>query len=85
MTTTKLMAEILARPGIANVRPIAPNRHRGTLLRITTDGFDGNGKAIYSDFTLAEARAWMAACEVCGGPEADHGVTNGYHGKHAFA
>jgi hypothetical protein len=62
-TTVDLMAAILARPGVALVRPIAPtaNGRRPTMLRITLDGFDGNGRPIYSDFTLADARAWLAS------------------------
>lgn len=64
-STVDLIAEILAVPGIRSCRTIAPIRSawttRPTMLRITTDGYDGNGQAIYSDFTLADARAWLAS------------------------
>lgn len=59
--TVDLMAEIMARPGVRLARPIAPSRSKPTRLRITLDSVDGNGRPIYSDFTLPEARAWLAA------------------------
>ena len=58
LSTVHLIADILARPGITSVRTIPPHRgtySRPTRLRITLDG------GAYSDFTLAEARAWLAA------------------------
>ena len=64
LSTVHLIADILARPGIDRVQTIAPHRSawstRPTMLRIYS-GFDGWGSPIYSDFTLADARAWLAA------------------------
>lgn len=61
--TVDLVGLILARPGVKSCMTIAPRRDgsRPTMLRITLDRVDGWGKPIYSDFTLADARAWLAA------------------------
>ncbi len=62
--TVDLIAELLALPGVARVQTIAPRRgpsgSRPTMLRITLDAVDGQGRPVYSDFTLPDARAWMA-------------------------
>lgn len=55
MSTTHLMAEILARPGVARVRPYRPTRQSATYLRVTLE----NGT--YTTFSLADAREWLAA------------------------
>lgn len=61
-STVDLMALVLARPGIAQVRPIAPGRSgRPTRLRITLTSRDGTGRQIYTDMTLAETRTWLTA------------------------
>jgi hypothetical protein len=60
MSTTLLVARILARPGIAGCRTLPPTRWRPTMLRITLDSCDPNGRPVYSDFTLPDARAWLA-------------------------
>lgn len=55
MTTTHLVACILALPGVATVRTLPPTTSRGTRLRITLES------GVHSDFTLPDARAWLAA------------------------
>lgn len=64
-TTVDLIAAILDRTGVARVQTIAP-RHASsstlpTMLRVTLDTPDGNGRPIYTDFTLPDARSWLAA------------------------
>jgi len=64
-TTVDLMAEILALDGVATVRAIAPHRSGGRFrsggLRITLEPQGANPKGAHSDFTLPEARRWLAA------------------------
>lgn len=61
-STVDLMAAILGLDGISDVRPIAPSRNgrRPTMLRIYSPGFSGDGSPIYSDFTIPDARAFLA-------------------------
>ena len=57
LSTVHLMGDIMSLPGVARVRAIPPSRsRRHTLLRVTLDG-PGN---VYTDFTLSEAREWLA-------------------------
>lgn len=61
LSTVHLMADILARPYIVSVRTLPPTRSRPrTLLRVTARHVMPGGGST-SDFTLAEARAWLAA------------------------
>jgi len=62
-STRELVRAIEALDGIARVDIIAP--HRGVTvtpvrLKVTTEGRDGSGAAIFTIFTLSEARAWLA-------------------------
>jgi hypothetical protein len=62
LSTAYLASRIRSRPGVASVRIIPPRRSvptRPTLLRVTLDG----PRPVHSDFTLADARAWLAADE----------------------
>jgi len=59
LSTVHLMAELKA-IGVERVQVIPPSRHnRRTYLRLYA-GTDGWGDVIYSDFTLPEARAFLA-------------------------
>ena len=60
LSTVHLIAAILARPGIASCRTIPPGHGHGTRLRITLEPRQ-YGPAAYTDMTLPEARAWLAA------------------------
>lgn len=65
-STVDLMARLTALPGIALVRPIAPSHGphpKPTMLRITAEGRDGWGHAIYTDMTLSEAREYLSLNE----------------------
>lgn len=61
-STVDLMGRILQHPNITNVRPVAPNRHRGTLLRLTW----ANGR--HDDLTLPDARDFVNAMGTFVGP-----------------
>ena len=56
-TTVDLIAQILKVPGVKVARSYRPNAQRGTFIRVTLNDFGGT----YTDFTLAEAREWLAS------------------------
>lgn len=61
-STIHLMADIKRQPGIESVRVIPPSRSdRRTRLRVTLEDRDPHGEPVYTDFTLPEARAWLAS------------------------
>lgn len=62
LSTASLAASIRALPGVARVDILPPaSWRRRTLLRVTLTGRSGSGRTIYTDFTIPDARAWLAA------------------------
>ena len=58
LSTVHLIADIKTLRGIDRVLVIP--RRQGTLLRVYS-GRDGWGKPIFTDFSLAQAREWLAS------------------------
>jgi hypothetical protein len=60
LSTVHLIADILTLRGVASCRTLPPTRSRPTMLRITLEGSSGDGQPIRSDFTIRDAREWLA-------------------------
>ncbi len=58
MTTVDLAAEIAALAGVKSARPFGTRR--GTIIRVTLEAFSLGGP-VYTDFSLADARVWLAS------------------------
>jgi hypothetical protein len=65
LSTVWLKGDILRRPGVKSVTIIPPRRSvptRPTMLRVYLEPQGGNPEPVYTDFTIPDARAWLA-CE----------------------
>jgi hypothetical protein len=59
LSTTHLLSDILQVSGVEKARTLPPTATRPTLIRVTLES--RTGTLVYTDFTIREAREWLAS------------------------